>query len=113
MASNNHAQAHTGNFSTNMTSADLPSSNSYSNIQNISNNGHTTHTSRQNLTANDAANNWGPSTPGPPPQQSPYRPPAPLSNGSRIIQPGKSNSICFLVKCHSTIHSSNDQIYTE
>ena len=92
MTSNNQAQAPLGNYSANMPPADLPSSNSYSNIQNISNNGPTTYTSQQNQITNDAGNNWGPSTPGPPPQQSSYRPPAPSSNGGRIIQAGKSNS---------------------
>ena len=84
------AQAPQGTFSANMPPAELPSSNSYSNIQNISNNGPTTYTSQQNQTTTDGTNNWGPSTPGPPPQQSSYRPTAPLSNGNgnRIIQPG-------------------------
>lgn len=93
MTPNNHAQVPSGNYAA---PADLPSSNSYSNIQNIANVGPTTYTSQQNQPPIEAGNNWGSSTPGPPPQQSPYRPPAPLSNGARIIQPGKSNLYCVL-----------------
>jgi hypothetical protein len=93
MAPNNQAQAASGSYTA---PADLPSSNSYSNVQNMANNGPTTYTSQQNQPPTDAGNNWGSSTPGPPPQQSPYRPPAPLSNGARIIQPGKSDFIYVL-----------------